>query len=649
MMSRLDQFLNFDWQVLFNTVIHDFSAAVRIEVENEQILLHGPASDIAEINSQLAMRLVDAPAFFSGLPYRVTLPESSGRRFSVVELQEIAPPAADDYQAAVNILRNLFVNQAGDLGLTLDLVNMFARDKAIVHQGVIFSRSTDRESVAKAWQANLEALLEYFSGVGLNNLREVYLSGAKIQDLQSAANLQDKKVVAALGLLKECFGVQKTEQEWRLYCGFRRLHNLLFPPQLQLNVDENQTATLIIPRAHFIHYFRQISDGGILLRVFREHEMVQARPIVITSSEIIARPKHFTLLIDCSGSLESVFPQLQSRLKDFIAALRSRYSAESLVRLAFFNSELKVKQAQLGAETAESQYQLERFIDSVQAEGRTRLYGALKNQMQHLYADELFQTHHCVMVVFTDGQNNEKPMSADVLDAPIAQFGVDKPLVFTLGAGNEYDAAILSDLTRQVGGEHYHIDTMTHFDVLTHQIPAMEHARRFIEMIITAQKEQTATVLVSLNDAPHVTQVLVPFTTDSITLATPETGSLQFEYTDSVPAMTAIDRVLQLRDRAYDVVEDVVAQRADNAQAQRRIVQLQQELEEKANDPASAHVSEFLDHLGQQLADIQMRLRQADTLASTRALVAMLSQRPAQGRVSSQENSESTSYNPSRA
>lgn len=614
----------FDWELFFQTVISSFPKDVAIHITDDEIQLRGATSAIKDIHQRLEKMLRDPQSFFADQYYEIKLPPAKGKVYSVEELREVAPPAGDSLSEGKEILLSLFGKEVFD-DIAISLKKLFPEGLAEVEGGVIYSKYASNEKYAKTWQAALEALLAHFNGVDITELRKAYLD-KKTHLPPLVQNITEAAPAIAEGIAKECFGVQKVEGKgWRVYCDYMRMYELLFPPKLEITCDQDNPdeATLSLSRSHLMSYVRQLTQGGVLLRLYKdEKDAIQARTIIATRAHAINKPKHFVLVFDKSGSMSEGFQELKDRLKTFIYELNRLYPNATL-RLVFFNEGVARNDFSL-----EDRDEIFRFIDKQRTEGQTRLIGTMDEELEQLKKDLKTESHQVTMVLFTDGVSNCGLNDSSVLDEKIKNFS-EKPLIFSLGAGDYYDERLLGDLTAAVGGELHHMRDMSQFDVITDRIPEMGHVREFFEMIVAAagQQEKQYSMPVALKNAP-VTSVLIPFEEKEVDL-TMAGHTVTMRHKENVPSARPIDKILKLQDDAYAVLAQVDEQKKNVAEARRELMQIKGELG-KITSPESIsdRQYEFVRRLQQDVEGMLKDLSLQDTKTAAKLLHARLSRQP---------------------
>lgn len=217
----------------------------------------------------------------------------------------------------------------------------------------------------------------------------------------------------------------------------------------ELDISQHTTVEAVMVSAH-VKDNRQRFVRGLTAADFRVFE--DGRPQAITSISAEDARADIVLMLDISGSMEPVMPDLRASAKQFIGAMRP----QDRLTVAGFNSGLFV----ISNPTAEPAARLAQ-LDRVRAFGRTSLYDAI------VRAADLFKASEGrrALVVFTDGDDVASRGSADTARAALQAKDV---VLYVAGQGRAADDRDLRDrlrhLAEETGGSGFFAEKMSELD-----------------------------------------------------------------------------------------------------------------------------------------------------------------------------------------
>jgi Ca-activated chloride channel family protein len=166
------------------------------------------------------------------------------------------------------------------------------------------------------------------------------------------------------------------------------------------------------------------------------------------------KPSRVALVVDSSGSMKGAkLPAAQRSLQAYLDQIGPR----DVVALFDFDSMVRPPVVLQGGGAAADADRAQQFIGSLEAEGGTVLYDAVRQGR-----DWLRRTRRpgeiLAVVVLTDGQDNGSRLNLEALSTELGRSGFrgdERIGVFTIGYGGEgdYDAGVLRRIAESNGGE----------------------------------------------------------------------------------------------------------------------------------------------------------------------------------------------------
>lgn len=173
--------------------------------------------------------------------------------------------------------------------------------------------------------------------------------------------------------------------------------------------------------------------------------------MLTTWEEAAKKPSLVVLVVDSSGSMEgNKLPAVQATLQNYVNALGPQD------RVALIDFDSAIREPVLVDGTPEGQQKGLQFINSLQADGGTRLYDSALYARDWLRQNPRPDAINAVLVL-TDGDDSESQINLDQLSQELQQSGFssdDRIAFFTVGYGQEgeFQPAILEQIAQLNGG-----------------------------------------------------------------------------------------------------------------------------------------------------------------------------------------------------
>ncbi|PSN19186.1 Mg-chelatase subunit ChlD [filamentous cyanobacterium CCP5] len=173
--------------------------------------------------------------------------------------------------------------------------------------------------------------------------------------------------------------------------------------------------------------------------------------MVKTWSDVVKKPSLVAIVVDSSGSMEgNKLPAVQSTLQTYINSLGPKD------RIALIDFDEQIREPVLVDGTPEGQQRGLQFINSLQAEGGTRLYDSALFARNWLRQNLRKEAINAVLVL-TDGEDSGSAISLGQLEQELQQsgFSTDQRIgFFTVGYGQEgeFNPEVLQQIAQLNGG-----------------------------------------------------------------------------------------------------------------------------------------------------------------------------------------------------
>jgi Ca-activated chloride channel family protein len=184
---------------------------------------------------------------------------------------------------------------------------------------------------------------------------------------------------------------------------------------------------------------------------YRPPEPAVVETMLTTWSDFAKKPSLVVIVVDSSGSMEgNKLPAVQNTLQTYLDTL----GPQDQVALIDFDTEIRPPIAVDGSPTGQQQG-LD-FINSLQAEGGTRLYDASLEARDWLRANLRPNAINAVLVL-TDGDDSGSSLTLNGLLDTLAEsdFSTDERIAFfTVGYGEEgdFNPEVLEQIAEETGG-----------------------------------------------------------------------------------------------------------------------------------------------------------------------------------------------------
>jgi len=265
--------------------------------------------------------------------------------------------------------------------------------------------------------------------------------------------------------LEQLFFIREENGKKVIYIDFEGLIKCIVAPQfddllLQESSSSFEPSVITVDKTHFMLYMSTIlkQSQGILLH---EHQEQQLLPISIACRNAIQSKTLIDFVIDCSGSMQNVFTQLKSLLKELINKMHSDNSLDKYatsIRVSRFGSKgsnfpiITLPLTEIG--------ELQRTIDEFeQPKQQTAIYQFM--QKQHGFYKSLSEDYNIVSILITDGQDNDseemyKPNASKTDELSKAMDSLAKqtnpPQYFSIEIGENIDEMVLEIIKLATNG-----------------------------------------------------------------------------------------------------------------------------------------------------------------------------------------------------
>lgn len=521
-----------DWKVVINGLLeaipnlntlttHD----LKIEETDTEIIIKGISTEHYEaerINFLLKWMLSSTEAFRSASPYIFTrkstnvIKQKEAKAQDSDEMKNLdeTPSPPQSKQEYLQILKYFF-NDSSRRKTGLDLI---FNENSLLADGKLISAETDVESLASVWASALDYLVLHFADLARETICHSYLGQGFLPEPKRGL-----KHNALSSVIQECFYVttitNKASGDFikaTVHFDGLRLFQVLFPPHLSLEKDKDQpSAQIHINKGHLLSYMPQLAQSNVLFHVAGEEKERFASPIYIGGRiRPDEKPTFLLLMIDCSGSLKSVFDKLKEQIAFFINNIGTHVDPKKTkVSLVFFNSQTHPA----ATYSLELQSNIVEYIKGTFADGGTRLFETIDEAFDRVYSENLAATHNVVPILFTDGndtagkseyKNDKLPPILQKRFAKIKKIEetdrVQRPKFFILYLGDEVNEKLLLNMAKELEGACLHLKDVDDFKEIFKYAKQIKFEREMLKIAYGQSGSlKSLTVPVFRSDTPQ--------------------------------------------------------------------------------------------------------------------------------------------------
>ncbi len=439
---------------------------------------------------------------------------------SPVEAEISECPCIENLEQAKSFMAKLFGAETmnGKTKLPINFNNFFEKyEKGVLISDLDSLFSPDMVKLGQAF------LCAHFNAVNVQTLRKIISQPEPLLHLQAP----DKNIVTAKegeGFVQTCFGfIEDTSQ---MYFNIGRFLQLIYPPQVHVEEMTESKTRVTISASHLLLYVKQLSRHGILFTVKVEYGMASAHPVLLPQKETIAKPLMVFIVLDDSGSMADNRAELFLRVRELIEKI-ALVASEANIHLTIFSGEKQ--QIIRKAKAKEFDYSV---FNEPALSGQTALYDAMLAPLDQM--KNMLKTHNTMLVVFTDGQNNDGLIKEGRILAKISEIkkavaqGDMPPEIHAIGDGT-VDRRVLNALAQAALHKEYtNLGSFKDLGHILQKIEDFEYSRVIAEFRTTVKgREETHALPICLNGRPNVVrQVIIPLSKDPVKVSfnTPTKG-----------------------------------------------------------------------------------------------------------------------------
>jgi len=253
---------------------------------------------------------------------------------------------------------------------------------------------------------------------------------------------------------------------------------------------------ILVNKLHFMTYMATLlhPSQGILLH---ERTKQQLLPIAVQCHHAIQSSTLIDFGIDCSGSMNDVFPRVKTLLKDLITALHDHPSLDNhatWIRLSRFGSKK--------TEFQPIEYNLTEFSTLIKAvdgfsrpDQETAMYQFIQKQFASFKCSD---KHNIVSILLSDGKDNDSELKYkpnleknDELSKTLSSLENDTspPKFFSIEIGNLVDEIVLEAIKNATHGERIKAENgLENFHVFFNHLGKLAMYRSFIHFAQQARQ-----------------------------------------------------------------------------------------------------------------------------------------------------------------
>lgn len=410
------------WQLLLSTLLN--TPLETLLVNEEEQTLHVTLSE--ELTANLEAILKRPEAIRAGINYRISRTDAAAVMPAVTEIVET--PTAPTDENARQILNNLF----GDLLVQCGLYE----EPWQVANGYLSLHVPPQYSAMR--KAGVQLLQQALAQASFQQLRNAFLARNETLPLES----DTRGILATQADKIICF----RESSHEINFDYNLLFQHVFPPVLQTSAAaaSAETCSISIDKKHLMAYLSAVFSEGFVL--YRESED-QVRPICLASERTLLQPLIIKIVLDCSGSLHSTWADYIANITAFIANLRVQAAHAQIQFFPFADTCTPSTVFSIQNES-----EIDAYVRGLKGNGNTLLYASIYHTLTT--ESQRFDQGDCVVVVFTDGQDNKTPNeNKSAVAKQIASFQgrSNPPQIFTFGFGSDLNEELMQALATMTG------------------------------------------------------------------------------------------------------------------------------------------------------------------------------------------------------
>lgn len=259
--------------------------------------------------------------------------------------------------------------------------------------------------------------------------------------------------------LEQLFCIREEDGKFIIYFDCRGLIKCILAPQLELQTQQHNSSysQIFIDKLHFMKYMSIVLSQDVLLHKHQEGKLL---PITIGCNNALQSNTLIDFAVDCSGSMESVFPELKKLLKVLIQRLHDHKSLDNhatTIKLSRFGSRNSTFPSIVLPLT-----QLQILFDTIDGfakpDQQTAIYQFL--HQQHTYYKSL-DNYNIVSILVSDGQDNDSESiyklnatKDDVLSKTLSSLAkaISPPQFFSIEIGDRIDELVLDIIKQATNG-----------------------------------------------------------------------------------------------------------------------------------------------------------------------------------------------------
>ncbi len=517
----------YDYRSFLETLTGTNNSNFNVEVKETQIIVHGSKAEISELKDKLAEALSSSTELAKNLHYELIATEE------IIE----TPFPLHTISAAKEFLHKLLKSTIDELALNLDTL-FDEQQGALFDDGLISSRPLLPRH-QKSYQGHCESLGDCFRGYSDEQIKQAWDENRELLPLD--------EVRQENSLAKECVYLSKKETDYCLNIDlrsiFERTHCMAYCMQTE------QSAMLVIDKVLLFDRVRRLIDGDALLQLVRnEEEKTFALPIILPKKISDARRSLYFFVIDKSGSLRNVIDHLKIKLEKLINYIGEK-DPDALAQFVSFNDRTFIDEEVLGI----TDQRLITKIRTLQAVGSTRLFGTLRDVINHINNNKFHEKYNVTITLFTDGVNEDGGCfcSEDVTRALHNTKCQPHSITFGLGSVDPH----LGNFATETGGHYYSIAVLDDLQSLLEQNSILVKKQNFVEVLMKIGEEIVGRGKITQNSSDILMPPLAFEVDDTSKFSIGNQDFNGFDHA-SVPLASCFEQARIMQAQVYDIAND---------------------------------------------------------------------------------------------
>ena len=454
------------WQQFFSSILSDKKSAFSVQAFEHSIELQTSDENLV---SHLQNILGSPSTIQQQLSYELMSTKSASPHLTLTSFDETPDIANFDF---TTFTRALFDTSTS---MMLGLNGKVTDDTDMQTVSIDIGKP---DSTLNKWYEGTINTLKQLLNIELSTLRSIFLE--KRDPLTIDGHSTSSESTELTKFMPDI--INTSENKLHINYGF--LLQLLFPPRPQLSYEEeleensNKMYTIRYPRVALNNYLASVFREGFFLKPNTNNT---ANSFLLSAQSPKIPDNQYILLLDCSGSMESVMSSYKEQVNNFVADIIKVAGENDEIKLVAFNTQATSKTFRV-SELQKNPEPIFAWVGNLEANFRTRLKGTLSDALTSAEKS----TKETVVVVFSDGLDNESTLEEQKAltkkSEELARSSMPTK-IYTVGLGDYYEEKLFNFLSNSTACTHIKLDSMEDFAQINQELGKMQIPREIVEFM----------------------------------------------------------------------------------------------------------------------------------------------------------------------